>query len=310
MKYTKILFVLLAAVLFAACLCAPAAAWHTNTDAKVSPTGVLMPGDTVTTEVSLTFLRGNPTDHSLYLTTDLSNAQWKCEIFHAGGTPLTTLAHSGKYYSINGFSLSYRSHEIITTITLTGTVPQSTIGSELVLLSAEESTANDIVISSYEKKAVIGSSAATATPTATATATTTTTATATQTTTATTTATPVATATPKPTPSTATVIISSNPSGSDIFIDNNYKGFTPTTQTDVSPGMHTILLKKDGYLDDTQTMRFDAGVTYDMSFTLAPEPKASEVVIDLVKEYPTASLVVVLIFVVGVFILMLLVRRR
>ncbi|WP_338094148.1 PEGA domain-containing protein [Methanorbis furvi] len=303
MKYTKILIVLLAAVLFAACLCAPAAAWHSNTDAKVSPTGVLMPGDSVTADVTITYLRGT-TVYRLPLSTSLSNQQWTGKLTRDDGTLITEFP-AGKRF-IDGYSITKLPYEAILTVHLEGTVPEGTVGQELTIMKVEEITSGSIVVSTYEKKAVIGSSSATATPTATSTASVT--PTATQTTT--TTATPTATATPKPTPSTATVIISSNPSGSDIFIDNNYKGFTPTTQTDVNPGMHTILLKKEGYLDDAQTMRFDAGVTYDMSFTLAPEAKASEVVIDLIKEHPTASLVVVLIFVVGVLILILLVRRR
>lgn len=181
------------------------------------------------------------------------------------------------------------------------------MGQELTIMKVEEITSGSIVVSSYEKKAVIGT-ATTSTTTATATPTATKTATATTTATATATVTPTVTATPQPTVSTATLVISSNPAGANVFIDNNYKGFTPTTQTGITPGMHTILLKKDGYLDDTQTLKFEAGTSYDMSFTLAPKAKASEVVIELVKEYPTASLFVVLIIVVG--ILILLVRRR
>ena len=149
--------------LLAACCCTPAAAWHANTDPTITPSETLMPGDTVTAELTLTILRENPADHRLYLTTDLTDPQWRCDITHVEGTPLTTLTSSSKYYTINGFILSY-SHEILVTITLAGTVPADTIGKELTLLSAEESTSGDIVISSYEKKTTIGSSAVTPTP--------------------------------------------------------------------------------------------------------------------------------------------------
>ncbi|MDE2521558.1 MAG: PEGA domain-containing protein [Methanocorpusculum sp.] len=306
MKYQKLILCILAVLLLAGFCCMPAAAWHSNTDIKVSPSGVLMPGDTVTAELEITILREFPTDHQLYLTTDLSDAKWTCEITHVEGTPLTTLQRTGKYYSINGFILSY-SHEIIATITLTGTVPPNTVGDELSLLSAEENTGK-VVISTAEKKVVIGSSAATATPTRTPTQTRTVTQTATATPTATATAVPTTTPTPKPTPTVATLIVSSNPSGANIFIDNNYKGFTPTTQTGIAPGTHVVLLKKEGYLDDEQTIKFEAGTTYEISFVLSKEAKASEVFVDLIKQYPTIALIGVII--IGFGVLALLIRRK
>jgi len=302
MKSEKLILCIFALFLLAGCCCTPAAAWHSNTDAKITPSGVLMPGDTITTELTLTYLRDNPTDRRLYLTTDLSNPQWRCEIKHAEGTPLTTLTSSAKYYTINGFILSYN-HEILVTITLTGTVPSGTVGKELTLLSAEESTSSQIVISTYEKKTVIGSSSVTTTATAT-----TTTSTQTTTPTATVTATATATSTPKPTPTVATLVVSSNPSGANVFIDNNYKGFTPTTQTDIAPGTHVVLLKKEGYLDDEQTIKFEAGTTYEISFVLSKEAKASEVFIDLIKQYPTMALIGVII--IGFGVLALLIRRK
>ncbi|HJK78685.1 MAG TPA: PEGA domain-containing protein [Methanocorpusculum sp.] len=308
MKHQKLTLCLLAVLLLAGLCCMPAAAWHSNTDIKVSPSGVLMPGDTVTAELEITILRSFPTDHQLYLTTDLSDAKWTCEITHVEGTPLTTLQRTGKYYSINGFILSY-SHEIIATVTVTGTIPQNTLGDEYLLLSAEESTGK-VIISTAEKKIIVGSSAATATPTKTPTKTPTPTPTATGTTTptATPTPTPTATPTPKPTPTVATLIISSNPAGANIFIDNNYKGFTPTTQTDIAPGTHVVLLKKEGYLDDEQTIKFEAGTTYDISFVLSKEAKASEVFMDLIKQYPTIALIGVII--IGFGVLALLIRRK
>ena len=54
--------------LLAACCCTPAAAWHANTDPTITPSETLMPGDTVTAELTLTILRENPADHRLYLT--------------------------------------------------------------------------------------------------------------------------------------------------------------------------------------------------------------------------------------------------
>ncbi|HJK56782.1 MAG TPA: PEGA domain-containing protein, partial [Methanocorpusculum sp.] len=207
--------------------------------------------------------------------------------------------------TINGFILSY-SHEILVTITLTGTVPADTIGKELTLLSAEESTSGDIVISSYEKKTTIGSAAVTPTPTQTITVTPTETQTAVPT--ATKTPVPTVTPTPKPTPTVATLIASSSPSGANLFIDNNYKGFTPITQTDITPGTHVVTLKKEGYLSDEQKITFEAGTTYEISFTLTEEPKASEVFTDLIKQYPTMALIGIIL--IGFGVLALLIRRK
>ena len=264
--------------LLAACCCTPAAAWHANTDPTITPSETLMPGDTVTAELTLTILRENPADHRLYLTTDLTDPQWRCDITHVEGTPLTTLTSSSKYYTINGFILSY-SHEILVTITLTGTVPAET---------------------------TIGSSAVTPTPTQTITVTPTKTQTAVPT--ATKTLVPTVTPTPKPTPTVATLIASSSPSGADLFIDNNYKGFTPITQTDITPGTHVVTLKKEGYLSDEQKITFKAGATYEISFTLAEEPKASEVFTDLIKQYPTMALIGIIL--IGFGVLALLIRRK
>jgi hypothetical protein len=60
--------------------------------------------------------------------------------------------------------------------------------------------------------------------------------------------------TPTPTPSFGTVAVSSNPSGSDVFIDNTYKGLTPLTLSAVPNGNHLLLVRSDGYQDYSRTV--------------------------------------------------------
>lgn len=69
-----------------------------------------------------------------------------------------------------------------------------------------------------------------------------------------------------------------------------------------------VLLKKEGYLDDEQTIKFEVGTTYDISFVLSKEAKATEVFIDLIKQYPTMALIGVII--IGFGVLALLIRWK
>jgi plastocyanin len=46
---------------------------------------------------------------------------------------------------------------------------------------------------------------------------------------------------------TSSLLIRSEPGGTDVYIDNIYKGFTPLDITDVSPGNHIVRLTKQGY---------------------------------------------------------------
>lgn len=71
--------------------------------------------------------------------------------------------------------------------------------------------------------------------------------------------------TPIPTPTIGAIIITSNPEGATIFLDNVIKGITPLTLSSVSNGDHNVLLRLDSYKDssksiavlgDTQTINF------------------------------------------------------
>lgn len=58
---------------------------------------------------------------------------------------------------------------------------------------------------------------------------------------------PTTIATPTPTPSSGSIVIASSPAGATIFLDNALKGITPLTLDSVPNGIHTILIRLDGY---------------------------------------------------------------
>ncbi|MDX8551486.1 PEGA domain-containing protein [Methanospirillum sp. J.3.6.1-F.2.7.3] len=43
--------------------------------------------------------------------------------------------------------------------------------------------------------------------------------------------------------------IQSEPTGASVYLDNEYRGFSPVMFGSVSPGEHTLLIRKDGYAD-------------------------------------------------------------
>jgi len=57
------------------------------------------------------------------------------------------------------------------------------------------------------------------------------------------------------------ISISSSPSGADVYLDGAYKGTTPATISDVSPGSHTLKLEKYGYAEWLTSVHVTSGVT-------------------------------------------------
>lgn len=68
----------------------------------------------------------------------------------------------------------------------------------------------------------------------------------------------------------AFVTISSEPAGANVFIDGKATGHVTPTQITGEKGSHTILIRKEGYLDETTTAEFVAG----QAFKFAPVLKA------------------------------------
>ncbi|NYZ77896.1 PEGA domain-containing protein, partial [Candidatus Micrarchaeota archaeon] len=80
----------------------------------------------------------------------------------------------------------------------------------------------------------------------------------------------------QPQPQTAAVILSSQPSDAQVYLDNVYKGITPVTLSDVAPGTRAIALKLDGYADYSTTVSLKAGDAVSLSATLNALPKQSD----------------------------------
>jgi hypothetical protein len=75
-----------------------------------------------------------------------------------------------------------------------------------------------------------------------------------------------------PTTSLGTLAISSSPSAAEVYVDNVFRGYTPLTLTDISPGSHSITLSLAGYQDWLGTVQVSDGQTTTVQGTLIPNP--------------------------------------
>ena len=66
--------------------------------------------------------------------------------------------------------------------------------------------------------------------------------------------------------------IVSTPTGAEIYVDNLFKGYTPSTMTDIQAGSHAILLKYTGYVDYSTTASVTAGQTTPLAISMQPAP--------------------------------------
>lgn len=67
---------------------------------------------------------------------------------------------------------------------------------------------------------------------------------------------------------TGNLTISSNPSGANVYVNEIYKGITPLTLNNLSPGSYTIVFSKLGYQDCSKTVQLNAGDINSVSCTL------------------------------------------
>jgi hypothetical protein len=81
---------------------------------------------------------------------------------------------------------------------------------------------------------------------------------------------------PESNPPTGDLQISSTPSGAVVYLDGNYKGFTPPNDkldiNDLAPGTYTITMTKLGYLEYSTSVTLPAGKIIQVSATLVPNP--------------------------------------
>jgi hypothetical protein len=70
-------------------------------------------------------------------------------------------------------------------------------------------------------------------------------------------------------PLTATVALSSEPAGASIFLDGRDSGRVTPAQISIDkPGSHTLLVRKQGYLEETTTVNLQAGQAFHFAPTL------------------------------------------
>jgi hypothetical protein len=66
----------------------------------------------------------------------------------------------------------------------------------------------------------------------------------------------------------ATLAVSSTPAGASVYVDGKNTGRVTPAQIPVDKGQHTVLLRKSGYIDETESPNFAIGQTTNISPTL------------------------------------------
>ena len=153
----KITYFLIALLLCAAFV-GTVSAWQSNTEAVITPSGNLVPGESVIATMNIVLSRGElEAEDSLQFSTPLESAAWTVDIYRGGETstddttPTTTMKYSGLYCNINGFLISY--DEIIKiVVTVQGTVSDKSKGTEIHVISAKQIPAGGAK-STYESPA-------------------------------------------------------------------------------------------------------------------------------------------------------------
>ena len=75
-----------------------------------------------------------------------------------------------------------------------------------------------------------------------------------------------------PPPTSGALFIQSNPTGADVKLDGVYKGMTPLSLANISPGLHTVRVEKTGYVPWEDTVDVSAGVTTNVTAALTALP--------------------------------------
>ena len=68
----------------------------------------------------------------------------------------------------------------------------------------------------------------------------------------------------------ATLVVNSNPSGANVYIDGRDSGVKTPGQVSVNRGQHVVLVRKMGYIDETMSTQFVLGQTFNFAPTLRP----------------------------------------
>ncbi|HJJ92316.1 MAG TPA: hypothetical protein O0X64_00630 [Methanocorpusculum sp.] len=144
----KIVYFLIALLLCTAFI-GTADAWNSNSEANINPSGNLMPGDSVSATMTIKILA----DSSVYrinMYTDLTSAVWTGSLATTEGTPITEFP-AGKRY-IDGYPLTKLPQDTVLTIYLDGKVPSTKAGAEITVITVEEVSNSESVISTYSSR--------------------------------------------------------------------------------------------------------------------------------------------------------------
>jgi eukaryotic-like serine/threonine-protein kinase len=68
----------------------------------------------------------------------------------------------------------------------------------------------------------------------------------------------------------ATLVVTSDPAGANIYVDGRDMGAKTPAQVSVDKGSHVVLVRKMGYIDETQSIQFALGQTFNFAPTLRP----------------------------------------
>ncbi len=67
---------------------------------------------------------------------------------------------------------------------------------------------------------------------------------------------------------TGTIVIKSRPSGATVFLDSVDKGYSPITLDNISPGIHSIILRAFNYKPYQTNVNVSAGKTIVLNITM------------------------------------------
>ncbi|WFN33535.1 PEGA domain-containing protein [Methanogenium sp. S4BF] len=82
---------------------------------------------------------------------------------------------------------------------------------------------------------------------------------------------------PSPTPdTTGQLIVSSTPTGAEVYLDNAFRGITPVTLPDIPAGSHTVTVKQTGYTDASQTVTVTGGQSTPVALGLVAVPPTTQ----------------------------------
>jgi hypothetical protein len=209
----------------------------------VTPSGDLNPGDGVNVSFTVYAASGTafPAYDDLQFVTDLNNPSWTYAI-SVNGVSNSRPAVGGRILTISGFELGYRNQdEVVVLASLGGTLPAGAItGANRTLVTIEELDSRGTIIpySITKVEHLIGRP------------------------------------TPVPTPSSGSLSVLSEPAGTNVYLDNVYRGLTPVVLTGIPNGDHLLLLKLDGYQDFSRMVSV-LGDDLRVNATLSPKSTVS-----------------------------------